>query len=91
MPLSLTERLAKARFETGRRARNGCTTCRWLDATTQSVRDEVHTWLTSGLSQRELWEILTEDPDNPLQIGYSAFRNHLRGESETCRKYQVHK
>lgn len=89
--MSLAERLASARTETNRRARDGCTTCRWLDESTQAVRDEVHTWLTSRLSQRELWEILSEDPDRPLQIGYSAFRNHLRGESETCRKYQVHK
>lgn len=79
MSLSLTERLAKARFETGRRARNGCTTCRWLESQPQSVRDEVTTWLSLPLSKRELWEVLTSaEGDDPLDIGYSAFRNHLR-------------
>lgn len=75
--MSLTDRLIAAKQETSRRARNGCTTCRWLEASPQSVQTEVASWLESGLSKRELWEILSTDPDNPLEIGYSAFRNHL--------------
>lgn len=75
--MSLMERLVAARQETSRRARNGCTTCRWLAASTPAVQAEVAAWLESGLSKRELWEILSSDPDGPLEIGYSAFRNHL--------------
>lgn len=75
--MSLADRLIAAKAETGRRARNGCTTCRWLAASPPAVQAEVASWLELGLTKRELWEILSSDEDNPLEIGYSAFRNHL--------------
>lgn len=60
----------------------GCTTCRWFDSLPQTDQTAFNDWIASGRSTTQLWEVAANDPDNPLTVGLSAMRLHLR----TCRR-----
>lgn len=70
----LSERLSQA----ARRPQNrGCVTCKWLAEITAEDRAAIESWLNNGWSARQLHRLLITDPDRPLPVGETAFKNHL--------------
>jgi hypothetical protein len=78
--MSLADRLAiviPVRSNSG-----GCTTCQWLESLSDGDRAAFLAWIADGKSMTQLWEIASGDPDNPLTVGLSAMRLHVR----TCQR-----
>ena len=73
--MSISDRLAGLPRMT---ANKGCRTCKWLDQLTEDDRTAIEHWLGSGYSLRQLHNVLFTDPDNPIPVGLTAFRNHLQ-------------
>lgn len=73
--MSLADRLAE---EPARRRNDGCVTCRWIDSLTPADREAMHDWFRKGRSRRQFWQVASTDPDNPLLISDSAFKNHMQ-------------
>lgn len=73
--MSLSERIAAVRPNP---RNNGCQTCVWLRSLDQNDRDSMLHWVSDGNSVMQLYDICTSDPDNPLRVSYTAFRNHLK-------------
>lgn len=73
--MSLADRLNGAE---AMRSNRGCATCAWLAELSDDDRAAINTWISDGLSVKQLWEILATDPDNPLPVADTAFRNHIR-------------
>lgn len=72
----LAKRLSVVVPSKGRR--NGCSTCHWITGLTPEDRKAFDEWIDSGASITQLWEVAASDPDNPLNVGISALRLHLR-------------
>ena len=60
------------------RSNTGCATCEWLTTLSSEDQQAINQWVADGMSVSQLHEILTSEPDNPLPVSDSAFRNHLR-------------
>lgn len=73
--MSLSERLGNAK---PRRTKRGCETCIWLADLSQQDQQSILDWVTNGWSIRQLYNICTNDPERPLLISETAFKNHLR-------------
>lgn len=78
--MSLAKRLTTVVPTRGRR--NGCSTCHWLATLSESDREAFNTWIEDGRSITQLWEVADADPDNPIPVGVSAMRLHIR----SCRR-----
>lgn len=77
--MSLANRLSDVVPTRGRR--NGCTTCNWIASLSDSDRAAFNQWIAEGRSITQLWEVAASDPHNPIEVGISAMRLHLR----TCK------
>lgn len=73
--MSLADRLKRADQT---RSNRGCVTCEWMVALSDQDRAAILQWIADGLSIKKLWEILISDPENPLPVADTAFRNHVR-------------
>ena len=71
--MSLTDRLAEADRRPAKLP--GCTVCRWINTLPAKDRDELNTWVNSGLAITPLWEACAAEG---LTVGLSSFRTHLR-------------
>lgn len=58
--------------------KGGCRTCRWVAALPPGDRQAWDDWIFSDRSLSQLWEIAANDPDNPIPVGLSSMRNHVR-------------
>lgn len=61
------------------KANKGCRTCKWLETLTEEDQQAVQQWMDNGWSMRQLHMVLFTDPDNPIPVSLTAFRNHLQG------------
>ena len=73
--MSLAQRLQTVQPS---RSNAGCTTCQWLETVSDEDRRAIAKWIDDNLSVAQLHELLATDPDNPLPVSDSAFRNHIR-------------
>lgn len=74
--MSLAKRLSVVQPSRGRR--DGCATCLWLNTLPEEDRAAFYAWVDSGASITQMWEIASTDPDNPITVGISAMRLHIR-------------
>ena len=74
--MSLSQRLQAVIPE--RANQGGCLTCQYLAKMPDTDRRAFDSWLDDGHSAAQLWEICTSDPDNPLVISITGFRNHVK-------------
>lgn len=79
--MSLAQRLQTVHAS---RSNAGCTTCHWLETLADDDRRAIAKWLDDNLSVAQLHELLVTDPDNPLPVSDSAFRNHIRRHHRTA-------
>lgn len=73
--MALSDRLKSV---TPSRSNIGCVTCEWLEDLDGEDRAAVDAWLTTTKSLAQLWELCCTDPDKPLSVSYTAFRNHCK-------------
>jgi hypothetical protein len=73
--VSLSERL---KVVSPRRTKRGCESCIWTAELPKKDQESILEWINNGWSLRQLWGICTTQPDNPLTISCSAFKNHVR-------------
>ena len=73
----LSERLKEANPR-----KKGCQTCLWLLTLSEKDYDSFNELVVDQNSKQQLYEICTTDPDNPMPVSFSAFKNHLRN----CKK-----
>jgi hypothetical protein len=57
---------------------NGCRTCHYVSALSDADLQAFDDWLAGGNSATQLWEVCCADPDNPLDVTISGFRNHMK-------------
>lgn len=74
--MALSDRLGDS---SRRRQNRGCVTCQWAQTISKQDRDSIQAWLNNGWSMAQLHQILATDPDNPLTVGLTAFKNHING------------
>jgi hypothetical protein len=74
--VALAKRLSVVIPTPGRR--NGCSTCCWITTLPPADLAAFNAWIASGRSITQLWEIAADDPDNPIPVGLSAMRLHIR-------------
>ena len=73
--MSLSERLKQIEPH---RTKRGCETCLWSAQLPQEDQDSITEWVTAGWSIRQLHRICAAEPENPLWISLTAFKNHVR-------------
>ena len=73
--MSLSERL---QGEKPRRTKRGCESCIWTAQLPTEDQQAIREWIEASWSIRQLHKICATDPDNPLRISVSAFKNHIR-------------
>jgi hypothetical protein len=73
--VSLSERLEVV---APRRSFRGCESCLWTAQLPKKDQESILEWAASGWSLRQLYDICITQPDDPLTISFSAFKNHLR-------------
>jgi hypothetical protein len=78
--MSLAKALSAVQPTRGRPV--GCATCRWFNGLAAVDQAAFNEWVASDRSNTQLWEIASSDPDNPLTVGISSMRLHLR----TCKR-----
>ena len=86
--------LAKRLKSTQAKASNdGCQTCKWWKAQDSETKSLINDWLDAGRSTMQLHNILSTsiddddvDPAELLNVGYSAWWNHLKHHDEVCRE-----
>ena len=61
-----------------KRSNQGCVTCKWLDTLDDPDRRAFDSWLADGKSVAQLWQACFNDPDNPLKLSSTPFRDHIR-------------
>lgn len=61
-----------------KKANRGCLTCKWLETLSEDDRQAIDNWLNNGWSMRQLHTVLFTDPENPIPVGLTAYRNHLQ-------------
>lgn len=59
-------------------ANRGCRSCIWAKTLSDEDLAAMARWVSDGGSMAQLWEICCADPDNPLQVSYTGFRNHIQ-------------
>jgi len=74
--MSLSDRLGDS---SRRRQNRGCVTCQWLKTVSEDDKASIRAWLDSGWSIPQLHKILASDPDNPIYVKLTAFKNHIYG------------
>ena len=60
----------------------GCANSRWFNNLPLDDQAAFNDWVKSDRYNTQLWEIASSDPDNPLTVGISSMRLHLR----TCKR-----
>ena len=73
--MSISDRLAAAPQKNSNR---GCRTCKWVETISDKDRASIQNWVENGWSMRQLHNICATDPENPLTVCLTAFRNHLQ-------------
>lgn len=73
--MSLSHRLSDSK---PRRQNRGCETCKWLASIAEGDRQSIKEWVANGWSFRQLHELCVTDPDLPLPVSITAFKNHFR-------------
>jgi len=56
----------------------GCRTCLWLDSLPAADRKAFDAWVAENKSITQLWQACVHDPDHPLVITHTPFRDHIR-------------
>jgi len=73
--VSLSERLKKIEPH---RTKRGCETCIWTSQLPKKDQEAILEWAVAGWSLRQLHRICADEPENPLAISATAFKNHIR-------------
>lgn len=73
--MSLAQRLSSVNPN---RSNRGCVTCRWLETLSATDRAAWDAWFEEGKSLYQLWEIASNDPDNPLPVSITGLRHHAK-------------
>ena len=87
--MSLANRLKSARVKV---SNQGCQSCKWWKNQTSETKSLINAWLDADNSSMQLHTILSSsddsnvDPDELLNVSYSAWRNHIKHHNELCRE-----
>jgi len=63
---------------TPNKANKGCNTCKWILTLNEKDKQSFDNWIAEGHSLHQLYAVCASDPENPLPISLSAFKNHFR-------------
>ena len=56
----------------------GCVTCIWLLTLNKEDAESFGEWVADEKSRNQLYSVCVTDPDNPLVVSLSAFKNHFK-------------